>query len=193
MAALLGFGVGCFRSTQRWVVAASVVTCLGWFALDYRGFARNGETRGGGTAENPADTLSQVLQKAEDNQSTVAVTDGVLFVELCFHAPKELRSRLVYLSNREEALTFSGSDILEIGVPMLDRWFDLAMPTQLYKEFMRREEPFLAYGPQNSRWGWLPNRLVRDGAVVTLKAKKGSNALLHVTPRHGRGSAEALD
>jgi hypothetical protein len=112
------------------------------------------------------------LLRAALERGPVVVNDYVSYVQFWYYAPVELRPRLLYLSDEDSSVKYSRiDDIMQLfqryGVPVIN-YSDFATPG---KEFL------LYYTPG---FGWVPEKVVDDGASVQVLEWASGKALLQI-------------
>ncbi|HOG28177.1 MAG TPA: glycosyltransferase family 39 protein [Vicinamibacterales bacterium] len=112
--------------------------------------------RPGAEPASPADTRP-VLMSALRGPRPVAVTGGLMFLQLWYYSPPALRGRLWFLADPREAAAFTGSDTIDRGLLALARWAPLNVAD--YPGFTSTHPEFGVYAAGS---GWLLDRLIRD-------------------------------
>ena len=112
---------------------------------------------------NPLDA-QPVLRAALENGS-VAITDGVAFLQLWYYAPEPLKKRMLYVGDVPSAVRYLHVDTVDLNLSKLAA-VDPAVPVIPY-------ENFAAYRPLpvlfvDSNPGWLPARLIDSGKRLTV-------------------------
>jgi hypothetical protein len=93
-------------------------------------------------------------------------SNGLFFLEADHYAPESLVSRLVYLTDKDAALRYSGSDVFDSGFPRMQKWFPIRARVESYASFVRAHRRFLVFGEFDYPLGWLTKKLVDDGAEL---------------------------
>jgi hypothetical protein len=160
---------------------AESTLCLGLLALFVMAtldFVRHPPVQTGLTETNP------LLERVLHDEIPVAVT-GVGYLEAWYYTPVPLRTHLVYLTDREAALQFVGSDTLERDYQALRRWSPIAVID--YREFLATHPAFRVYSA--GEFAWLPEKLRSDGATVTRIGTDG-DASLYAVSLSGRSGGD---
>lgn len=173
----------------RGVFGALAIVLAGlWFA-DLTSFRVRTDRQAWSRANPAIEFARQVKALPELRDLPIVVTHGRLFVELMHHAPPELTSRIVYLSDEKSSLKYSGTNIYDMGFPIVQRWFAVPLNIQSYSSFVARHPAFLVYGPDSRQNGcneWVLCRLAEDGAEIESKDYDGVRnftMLVFITPR----------
>jgi hypothetical protein len=111
--------------------------------------------------------------------------NGLFFLEADHYGPQPFVARLVYLSDRESALKYTGSDIFDRGFPILRKWFPIRARVEDYTAFVRAHRRFLVFGEFQHPLAWLTKKLLDDGAQLRFLGQYhgsyGENLLLEAT------------
>jgi putative effector of murein hydrolase LrgA (UPF0299 family) len=158
-------------SAGRPAVPALFMAILVWFWISNTVSAQKHEL----------DPLEEIGQSSalypRDDTLPIVVADAVLFAQLAYYSPPELRSRLVYLTDPADAIR--RADFLpELGLNSSrgirpDRIED-------YAPFLSRNREFWLYCHGVPRLEWLQSRLRDEGWTLSEEARKGSGVLIRV-------------
>lgn len=94
-----------------------------------------------------------ILQQL-DQPGPIAVTNGIVFLQLWYYAPENSRAQLVYLADQRIALARTGSSTIDRNLLTLARWSPV--PVVDFEQFVRSHEAFRVYAPAT---GWLLTEL----------------------------------
>lgn len=120
-------------------------------------------------------TSRPLLHQTLDRPAAVAVTGGLVFLQLWYYATPDARPRLVYLADPDAAVTHTGSDTIDRGLLALAAWTPISVAD--YRRFTVDRPEFLVYTAGS---GWLLAQLERDGAVVEARGTDAGARLLLV-------------
>jgi hypothetical protein len=110
----------------------------------------------------------------------VAVMNYTIYHQLSFYAPRELASRVVYISDPHASVQYLEQDTMDRGLLDLRPWFPLWVETP--KSFLKENPSFLAYGMSDS-WSWLLFKLPDWGE--TKLVRRTGNLLLFSVDTNG--------
>lgn len=102
-----------------------------------------------------------VLTEALAGPQPVVVTGGLVFLQLWYYAPADLRDRLVYVADPDAALRWTGSDTIDTGLLSLARWAPVRV--EPYEPFVAAHPSFVVYRFGS---GWILERLADEGATL---------------------------
>jgi Dolichyl-phosphate-mannose-protein mannosyltransferase len=109
----------------------------------------------------------------------VVVTGGLMFLQLWYYTPPELRGRLWYLADPEAAIKRTGSATIDRGLLALAKWTPVNVSD--YASFVNRYDGFRVYTAGS---GWLLNRLEGEDCVIEqVGAELGGRLLVVRCPR----------
>lgn len=112
-------------------------------------------------------------------------SNGLFFLEADHYAPQAFVSRLVYLTDPDAAVRYTGTDVFDRGFPIMHRWFPIRARLEDYSTFVRQHRRFLVFGGFDHPLGWLQKKLLDDGAQLRFLGQYhgayGENLLLEVT------------
>jgi hypothetical protein len=146
------------------VLAAVFVGTRGWKAAE------------GLTSPQPSVAL-QTLARKGDRNLPIAVANPLLFLQLTYYAPAELRARLVYLSDPSVVVQYPDF-VPELCLRALRRWTPL--PVKEYRSFLAAHPHFLVDYSGMKRIEWLVPQLDRDGCALEPLAQDQGETLLDV-------------
>ncbi|GAC1362313.1 MAG: hypothetical protein NVSMB3_10530 [Acidobacteriaceae bacterium] len=160
---------------QPKAAAAAILLCLMAFLLQaYLYGAKFHDSR-----DSMASDL-RVLSTTGDQQ--IAVVHITVFHQLSFYAPRQIATRVNYVSDPGQAIKYMGHDTIDRGLMDLNPWFPLKLIP--VKAFLRDNREFFVYG-NISPWSWLTfdlpkwgqtELLERDGQHLLFSVKRGLNA-----------------
>lgn len=103
----------------------------------------------------------------------VAVTGGLMFLQLWYYTPPALRGRLWYLADPDAAARHTGSDTIDRGLLALARWTPVNVAD--YASFVGKHAEFRVYAAGS---GWLLDQWSIDGGVAEqIGAEPGARLL----------------
>lgn len=102
-----------------------------------------------------------VLHEALGGPEPVAVTGGLVFLQLWYYTPSELRDRLVYVADPDAAFRVTGSNTIDGGLMALARWAPARV--EPYDAFVAAHPSFVVYRYGS---GWILEQLAEDGATL---------------------------
>lgn len=105
----------------------------------------------------------------------VAVTGGLMYLQLWYYSPPAMGDRLVFLADPEAALAYTGSDTIDRGLLGLAQWSRLRVTARSGFTEGRPDFRVYAAGP-----GWLLHWLRDNGASVTEEGTELGAPILHV-------------
>lgn len=109
----------------------------------------------------------------------VIVDGAILFLQLWYYAPSDLRSRLWYVADPARSLHYLGSDTADRGFVRLARVSPVGIKTY---EQLRDQQSFILY---DDGTGWLRSQLRDAGAATSVLGSEGRAQIVHVTwPGH---------
>lgn len=106
----------------------------------------------------------------------VVITGGLMYLQLWYYAPADLRQHLWYVADPAAALRLTGTDTLDRGYQELRRWAAVQAPD--YSSFMAAHPSFLLYGAGS---GWISDQLKADGARFDVIGRERGAAIMQVT------------
>ncbi|MBI2685886.1 MAG: glycosyltransferase family 39 protein [Acidobacteria bacterium] len=117
----------------------------------------------------------------------LVVSNGLWFLPMSHYSEPALAARLTYLIDRKSAVQFTGSNVFDVGYPILKQWYNIRGNIVPYDDFVKRNSPFLLYGPTPFPLDWVVKKLIADGATVKVIAIRPETFLCEVIPpAHGR-------
>jgi hypothetical protein len=128
-----------------------------------------------GRFRNPLD--SEPLLRESLEREAVAVSDGLLFLQLWHYAPGPLKARLFYVASPELAVAYTDTDTIDRNLLLLRDWGSIQVVE--YGKFATAGKDILIY--QNTeKTGWLVPKLLHDGGSARLEKWTRNRALLRV-------------
>lgn len=124
---------------------------------------------------NPFDERPTLAADARGTEAVV-ITGGLMYLQLWYYAPRDLRQHLWYVADPAEALRFTGTDTADRGYQELRRWAAVQAPD--YASFTATHSSFLLYGAGS---GWISDRLKADGARFDLIGRELGAPIMRVT------------
>jgi len=125
--------------------------------------------------QNPVD--ARPMLKSELAGSRPVVVTGILYLQMWYYAPPELRARVLYLTDPAAAEKILGSDTLDRGYLSLRRWYPVTVKD--YAPFVKSRTPFVLYSTENLTWQ--PAKLREDGAHLREIGKESRATVYDVT------------
>ena len=117
------------------------------------------------------------IEVSENRNLPVVIADAGIFPAVVYYASAELKPRLLYLGSAAEAkkLPFF---VHEMSFPVLKQWYTL--PTEDFRSFLNRKQPFLMLVHQDREREWLPAKLREIDAIrLHMVNKKGNIVVFH--------------
>jgi len=108
------------------------------------------------------------------------VGTGIWFLPLDYYADDGFAKRLVYLRDKELAVKYTGSDVFEVGYPILKRWTPLRGSIEDYSTFVQTHPRFMLYTSKGFALDWQMRKLVDDGADLRLLAMRDEGLVFEV-------------
>ena len=127
------------------------------------------------TFRHPVADRAVLLNSLKTPVPTV-VSSSLQYLQLWYYTPPELRGRLVYLADPQEALHRSGSDTIDRGYIALSRWTSVTV--EPYESFVARHSSFRVYEAGS---GWLLAKLEGSGAAIEEIGRDSAGRLFQVT------------
>jgi hypothetical protein len=110
-------------------------------------------------------------------QGPVVIPDGQLFLQMWYYAPQRLKSRILFLADRELAVKYMGYDTIDDGLPVLRPWSSVQVVD--HAGFHPEGGEFRAY--QNTlRPGWVLSDAVNRGDQVQLLRASPARQLFRI-------------
>ena len=115
-----------------------------------------------------------MLAKASADEPVV-IPDGRLFLQMWYYAPANVKSRLLYVTDRDAAIKYMGFDSIDYGLMLLRPWTSARIIE--YRSFFAPGRRFLVY--QNmARPEWLLHKVVEEGGTAEIQSYSRTRALL---------------
>jgi hypothetical protein len=115
------------------------------------------------------------LARELETPGPIAVTGGLVFLQLWYYAGPDRRDRLVYLADPRRASRRLGSNTIDVGLLALARWTDA--PVWPYDGFLLEHAEYRVYEHGS---GWLVAELRSAGADIAPVGRDPSARLLRV-------------
>jgi hypothetical protein len=166
---------------QPLIALSAAVSCLCIFALQVH-------TLGSKFHEDRAAMAQDTRILSQTGHQQVVIMEVSVMHRLSFYAPRELASRLTYLSDPDASIQYLGQDTVDRGLLDLSPWFPLkALPAQ---SFLATHQSFLVFGGTSS-WSWLTFDLPQWGHSTLLSRWEQGRMLfavddVHVAPSPAR-------
>jgi len=193
LAAVVGLSILFASFAHRYAddrtLAGAAITLLfaAWFAGGFflwmanAAGARVSAASIGGTPPHVYEIAPEMVEK----DLPFVASNGLFFLEADHYAPAAFTSRLVYLSDPELAIRYTGTDVFDRGLPILEKWFPIRARVEDYSSFVGRHRRFLAFGGFDHPLGWLTKKLLDEGAELRFLGQYhgpyGENLLLEIT------------
>lgn len=118
------------------------------------------------------------ILEAALNQGPVTVPNGLLFLQVWYYAPAEIKNRIVFVADAPAAVKFTQTDAPDSEFLNLRTIIDV--PIYDYKTFLQRSSgDFLLY-QEDGRPGWLLPEVISKGAVAQMIAYDSTRSLIRV-------------
>lgn len=164
---------------NRWLGLVMSTVFLAWFAYKSQSTARRELAKNGGYPEQGKNAFAAKRWFAEvrESQLPLVVTPAVFFVQLQHYSEPTVSRRIVYLTQREYARRWDGTDTGDLG--LLN--FVVAAPYRIedYEEFLRQKSAFLVLADTTAPT-WHLEQLRRDGRFLQLLVRDGAQSLFIV-------------
>jgi dolichyl-phosphate-mannose-protein mannosyltransferase len=183
---VLGFSillaVAAYRlSDGRAIMSALFVLSLSmtFIALQVRDFRYVSHAR-----ERQAKTQEFLRLNSQDNLPIV-VSDLHTFMELAYHAPRDLASRVFYLADPQASLRYLGHTSVDQGILDLQPWFHVNI--ERYKPYVASHQRFLVYvsgrylNNATSNIHWLLSELATTNRPIRLRSRYEDGLLFLIT------------
>jgi|HubBroStandDraft_2_1064218.scaffolds.fasta_scaffold02490_4 hypothetical protein len=174
--------MACVMSLARaQVVALFAVFILSSIGLHELSFWRSAH---GAHLNDPAASVESFVQKANESDLPVVISDGLLYLQLAHYASPEWKKRFVYLLDEQKAVQYMGTDSIDKNLVVLRQYMPLE--TEEFSEFGRAHNEFLLY-VEDPRQGfdWLPEYLPTATSSMRVLESDPSRKLYLVTMEKG--------
>jgi Dolichyl-phosphate-mannose-protein mannosyltransferase len=123
-------------------------------------------------------TLAVALLRATHDDLPIVASEPHIFMTLAHYAPRDVTSRLVYLSDPAASLRHLGHNSVDRGMSeLIGPWFHL--PVRAYAPFVESHRSFLVYG--NLGWlNWVTAQLCDDHRELELQGRVNEDYLFRV-------------
>lgn len=101
----------------------------------------------------------------------IVISDPLMFLEADYYEPPAVAERLRFVTDRESALRFTGTDMFDRGYYTMRRWFPLKGQLADYHDFLATQKRFYVYGPFDDPEDWLLRKLTQENAHLVLKGQ----------------------
>ena len=125
-------------------------------------------------------TDNKLISAAARTGLPVVITDPQGFLELDHYGDSRLLSNLFYLTNSDAAVHYFGTNVFDIGYPVISRWFPIRAHVQGYNIFLREHHHFMVYASGPPEWDYIVHALISSGNNVRLIDWSGSRLLYKV-------------
>ena len=165
-------------------VVILLLSCTGFGMLS----ARNLQ----GTTEASLGKVYELIGREPITNLPVVASDAHSFMMLSHYAPRELSSRLVYLSDPQASLRHLGHNTVDRGILDLRPWFGFHI--EEYSRYLEAHPKFFVYvnGGRLSGLSWLLTELASAPFQVELRAKVDDH-LLFLVANKAISSAVSLE
>jgi hypothetical protein len=106
----------------------------------------------------------------------LVVSSGVDYMQLAYYSPS-LRSRMLTIVDPAGAVQAINTDSVDREEPILARYLPLNVLD--YRTFRASHRRFLLFS-SSTPYDWWPERFIREGHVLTLRAQQGASRLYEV-------------
>jgi hypothetical protein len=129
---------------------------------------------------DPAVSVESFVQKANESDLPVVISDGLLYLQLAHYASPEWKKRFVYLLDESKAVQYLDTDSIDKNLVVLRQYMPLE--TQELSQFTRAHREFLLYveDPKEG-FNWLPEYLLAANSSMTVLESEPSRKLYLVT------------
>ena len=170
-----------YRSTRadRLMAACFIVVFFGWYVVKSASLIRHNEATNDASlfhAPHPFED-TRWMPLIERSDLPVAVTPAVFYLQFQHYALPTVKSRLIYLTNSEDAIRYSGTDVAEQNF----RFLRGIVPVQIeaYDQFVPQHSHFLLCA-ETTNINWLLEKLLHERVPLKLIAEEGSYFLFDV-------------
>jgi hypothetical protein len=122
------------------------------------------------TESSPAVPIVDLVGQAGHPELPVVVSEGFVYLQLAYYAPKPALGRFVSVADPDEAVKYTGTDAIDKNLLILASCYPLHV--EMFSSFSAKHRQFLLYSGGGS-WDWWHDRLVHDGHMVTTAASDG--------------------
>ncbi|MEJ1928651.1 glycosyltransferase family 39 protein [Nostoc sp. NIES-2111] len=164
---------------NRWLGLVMSAVFLAWFAYKSQGTARRELAKNGAYPRQGRNAFAtkRWFTAARESRLPLVVTPAVFFVQLQHYSEEAVSRRMVYLTQREHARDWDGTDTGDLG--LLN--FAIAAPYRIedYGKFLNQETEFLILADTTAPT-WHLEQLRRDGRALRLLVRDGAQSLFVV-------------
>ncbi|MFN7925655.1 MAG: glycosyltransferase family 39 protein [Bryobacteraceae bacterium] len=154
----------------RGITTAAVVVTVPLLALGSARAAVRGPSPLGITADY------EQLRRYEPGKP-VLMPEPLKYVEAQFHAPADLKNRLVYPLDRERSIRFNGKDTGILSVQGLSPLLGLNTPS--YDSFFKDRNEVLIWQSKNTEFkSWIPATLMKEGWSIQWRTEWSQTEVL---------------
>jgi len=115
----------------------------------------------------------------QEPELPVVISSGLRYLPTVYYAPQEFRRRLFTLVDPRAAVSFAGTDSVDLGLIALRRYFPLQVED--YQNFASEQQEFLLVSGDGDDFDWLPTRLTQEGHLLNLIAIVNEAKIYKVT------------
>ncbi len=101
----------------------------------------------------------------------IVVSNALTFLESDHDLAKEAAARLVFLTDANFALAYTGTEVFDKAFYTLSKWFPIRGTVTDYETFLAAHRRFLVFGPYTYPEDWLIPRLLREQIKLTLRGQ----------------------
>jgi Dolichyl-phosphate-mannose-protein mannosyltransferase len=113
-------------------------------------------------APSPIADRPLLMRALEDPTAPpLAITGGLLFLQIWYYSPPEAREHLTFLADGDEAIAHGRPDTIDRGLATLGKWTPVRVDD--YHSFLQTHPQFRVYSAGS---GWLLPELQQAGAVL---------------------------
>ena len=127
----------------------------------------------------------EFLRFNSQDQLPIVVSDLHTFMELAYHAPRDLASRVVYLADPQASLRYLGHTSVEQGILDLQPWFRVNV--EHYAPYVASHQQFLVYvrdrylNNPNANINWLLSDLTTTNRRIELRSRHEDGLLFLIS------------
>jgi hypothetical protein len=193
LAAIIGFSIlfasyaHRYAADRRFSGALIPVLFAAWFLAGFFVWMTNTARTNVSAASVPSAPLHayEIPPELVEKDLPFVASNGLFFLEADHYASAAFISRLVYLTDRDAAIRYTGTDVFDRGFSVLEKWFPIRARIEDYTGFVRQHRRFLVFGGFDHPLGWVTKKLLDEGAQLKFLGQYhgayGENLLLEVS------------
>ncbi len=129
------------------------------------------------TAYRPAALIPEMAARSE---MPLVAADGQTFLQLDRYLDDKTARRLVFVTDRDSALRYMGTDCYDRTLQIARPWFPLRGKLVSYQEFTREHRSYLVFGTRREEHHWILAKLAVDGAKLERRWEGEGKSLVEV-------------